>query len=157
MSKIYYKYNKETRIPVNDKLRVAVTRPCFRSVHSFLWKFASVLCKIGRGKYVEYLLVNENNEIVSKAEVVSWIPIFSFMPKNGYHIGPCNTVPKERGKGYYPYLLSRIIDDAPTEDYYMIVDESNTSSIRGVIKAGFEEIGRGLKNRWGQYVFSQKK
>lgn len=43
------------------------------------------------------------------------------------------------------------------KNLYMIVDENNMSIIRGVSKAGFIEIGRGCKNRFGQYVIVTNK
>lgn len=64
---------------------------------------------------------------------------FSFYERErGIHIGPCETIESERGKGFYPYRV-----------FYMIVDEKNISSIKGVEKVGFIPFGKGLKYRFG--------
>lgn len=75
------------------------------------------------------------------------------MPWSGIHIGPCRTVPEERGKGYYPYLLERIVGKNPQKEYYMIIDEKNLSSIREVEKVGFKRFAIG-KKRFGLYVIT---
>ena len=159
MSYIYYKHVNNTRFAIDGDFRVAVVNPWTKSRHSFLWKIMSIIfaenMRAG-AKFCEYQLINKNNKVVSKAELVSWIPIFKFMPRKAYHIGPCFTVPKERGKGFYPYLLNCIIADNPTAEFYMIVDESNLSSIKGIQKAGFVEIGRGYKDKYGFYRLFEK-
>ena len=159
MSYIYFKHLNDTRIAIDGDFRVAVVNQFAKSRHSFLWKIMSIIFAdniCSGGQFCEYQLINKNGEVVSKAELVSWIPIFKFMPRKAYHIGPCSTVPKERGKGFYPYLLNCIIANNPAAEYYMIVDESNLSSIKGVQKAGFVEVGRGYKDKLGFYRLSQK-
>lgn len=77
--------------------------------------------------------------------------------KLDYHIGPCTTLPAERGKGYYPMLLHAITSDLGKENnYYMIVEENNLPSLRGIAKAGFTRVGVGIKNKWGQYIIINK-
>lgn len=78
--------------------------------------------------------------------------MFKFIPNNGYHIGPCYTEPGHRGKGLYPLLLQHIMDDKPNTKFYMIIDENNIASIRGVRKVGFIEIAKGKKNILRQWV-----
>ena len=123
----------------------------FDSLHSFLW---SVETLIG-GTYLEYQLWR-GDKLVCKAEVVSWIPQFPFMPKNGLHVGPCFTMKEERGRGYYPYLLSEIVADNATKDCYMIVSPKNVSSTRGVEKAGFKPFATGFRTRFGRYVINKQ-
>lgn len=151
MVKIYYKHEMGGVVPAQPadeaNLRIVVRHPFMDTFHTFVWRAATFfLC----GTYCEWQLYR-NAKLVSTAEVISWIPIFRFMPCDGIHIGPCRTVPDERGKGYYPYLLRKIVESTE-KDCYMIVNETNQSSIRGVLKAGFVEIGRGYKNSKGLYV-----
>lgn len=42
------------------------------------------------------------------------------------------TMKDERGRGYYPYLLSKIVEDNPHKKCYMIVSPRNVPSTRGV-------------------------
>lgn len=55
----------------------------------------------------------------------------------------------------YPLLLQHIIDDYPDRDYYMIVDECNVASQRGINKVGFELFAKGHKSRFGRYVIDK--
>lgn len=100
--------------------------------------------------FFEYQILIDN-QIVSKCQVVGWLPIFPFMKRNGIHIGPCETIEKHRGKGVYPYLLNLIQRDFKNP-CFMIVDENNISSIKGVEKAGFKVFANGYKTKFGRYV-----
>lgn len=131
-----------------DNLCIKRIKPkVFGSLHSFLWSIETFF----GGTYVEYQLWR-GDKLVSKAEVVSWIPQFTFMPKTGLHIGPCVTVSDERGHGYYPYLLSHIVVDSFPKECFMIVSPNNLPSSRGVEKAGFRSFATGYKTRLGRYV-----
>ena len=135
------------QIKDNNALTVRHIRPeAWKSLHNFLWCFFSFFS----GCFKKYQLLHEEI-VVCVAEVVSWIPLFRFMPWGGIHIGPCRTIPEERGKGYYPYLLEKIVEENPEKEYYMIIDEKNLSSIRGVEKVGFKRFATGRK-RFGQYI-----
>jgi len=65
------------------------------------------------------------------------------MGKWDYEIGPCFTYPKFRGKGVYPQMLKYISSNVGAENsiFYMIVDETNLPSIKGIEKAGFQKCG----------------
>jgi len=59
-------------------------------------------------------------------------------------IGPCWTDDEYRGQGIYPSVLTRIIQNELKNDEavaYMIIKDTNTSSQRGVAKAGFTRTG----------------
>ena len=96
-----------------------------------------------------------------KCQVTRPIWFFKFVPNKNksYHIGPCETPVEYRGNGYYPYLLTYILNKdngGESYDYYMIINEKNIKSIRGVEKAGFTLWGFGRKKH-GQYVLSEIK
>ena len=48
-----------------------------------------------------------------------------------------------------------IIEEHPERDYYMIIDENNVSSQKGVAKVNFQRFAVGHKDRWGRYVIDQ--
>ena len=48
-----------------------------------------------------------------------------------------------------------IIEEHPERDYYMIIDENNVSSQKGVAKVNFRRFAVGHKDRWGRYVIDQ--
>jgi len=64
------------------------------------------------------------------------------MRKNDIHIGPCATDSKYRGQKIYPYVISRIVKDYSDANFYMIIDDKNISSQRGVYRAGFKKIAK---------------
>lgn len=133
---------------VDDDLVVKTIKPSiYNNKRKFIWKIFSLFT----GFYKEYNLYR-GDKFVARAEVVSWLPIFGFMPKKGVHIGPCQTVEDERGKGYYPYLISRIIQDMPNNEFYMMTRAANISSIRGIEKIGFVQMATGQKTKLGRYV-----
>ncbi len=134
-------------IPDEDRLHVESVKPPFQFNFHLIWRLSYVL----GGDYRIYKLFR-GEKIVCSAEIVTWIPQFGFMPFDGIQIGPCVTERDERGKGYYPYLLSQIIDKYPQKDFYMIIHETNIASVRGVQKLGFQRWARGGKNKLGLYV-----
>ena len=153
---VFYKFNTRSEEPLlkywEDDLVVKRVKPrMLSSLHAFLWTIETLFF----GSYVEYQLWR-GDKLVSKDDVVSWIPQFAFMPKNGIHIGPCYTMKDERGHGYYPYLLDKIVNDNSLNECFMIVSPSNTPSIRGIEKAGFEKYGFGRRTRLGIYVIENK-
>lgn len=117
------------------------------------WYFfvMSFLCRGFSRVFKEYDLIL-NGRIVSKAVLVSKVPIYRFLPSKGIHLCYCETVPDERGKGYYPLLLSYIQHDFHSGDLFMVVDENNAASLRGVEKAGFVKYGIGQKKNNGVFV-----
>ncbi len=132
---------------------------CFQgkrnALHTLLWRIST---RLNGGEYWFYKLVKDN-QTVSYAEVCTghWLFPFIGYSRRKYHIGPCFTIPEARGNGYYPMLLNEIINDLGNDkEYFMIVDDTNIASLRGVAKAGFTLIGKGRKNKVGQYVITEK-
>lgn len=95
-----------------------------------------------RGKAKIYYMTN-SDELMHTSYVVPQCNKFPFLGKNDYEIGPCFTYPKHRGKGIYPYVLRHICNSFGNSDttFYMIVDDANIASIKGIEKAGFIKYG----------------
>lgn len=93
--------------------------------------------------------VRSENEIIHISYVVPTCIKFPFMDRDNLEIGPCYTYPAFRGKGIYPKVLSEICRRRSSDIslFYMIVDETNLSSIKGIEKAGFVRCGLVRKNR----------
>ena len=124
--------------------------------------------QIGRKKYCYYQVMSflvrgfhrvfkeydvmSGNKVISKAVLISKVPTYVFLPKDGVHICYCETIPEARGKGFYPLLLSYIQNDMPEKEMYMIVKNTNISSIRGIEKAGFVKYAVGKKTNDGRFV-----
>ncbi|MFY9272949.1 MAG: hypothetical protein WAO37_08075, partial [Thermacetogeniaceae bacterium] len=56
----------------------------------------------------------------------------------------CETTPYARGQNIYPAVLSKIVNDikGSYKNIYISTTINNTSSQKGIIKAGFKEIQR---------------
>lgn len=126
--------------------------PPFNSIHNVLWHICSYL----RGScFYEYQILRDN-KVLSTAQLCPKLPIFAFINnRGGWHIGPCMTINEERGKGFYPLLLQYIIDEHPERKYYMIIDENNISSQKGVEKLNFQLFAVGHKDSFGRYVIDR--
>lgn len=144
---LYFRYNSLNKIVIPDSIdgRIECKKVgMFHDIHSFLWNILG-------GRLKEYRII-KNKKIVCYARVVNKIFFFPFMGSSGLHIGPCATAESERGKGLYPYLLQHIIQENKGKDFYMIVNESNVSSIKGVVKAGFTPYAKGYKTFFNRYI-----
>lgn len=94
---------------------------------------------ISKGKYKIYY-VRDGNLVIHTSYCISKCYKFPFMKNNDIHIGPCETSSAYRGRGIYPNVLLRIICDNQNSDFYMIIDDKNISSQKGVSKVGFKKI-----------------
>jgi len=102
-----------------------------------------VLFRIITHGEAKIVFVANGEDLVHTSYVIPKCSKFPFLGKWDYEIGPCFTSPKYRGKGIYPAVLRYICRNFGTEKsvFYMIVDESNQPSIRGIEKAGFVKCG----------------
>lgn len=106
-----------------------------------------------RGKY-RIIYVKDNNKIIHYSYIIPKNFRFQHMShKNSFQIGPCFTDEFYRGQVIYSYVLTYIIERFSDKGrrFYMIVDEKNFSSQRGIIKAGFIEAGIVYKDILGIY------
>lgn len=107
-----------------------------------------------KGKAKIYFVLSENDEVVHTSFVIPKCNKFGYLGKHDLSIGPCFTMASHRGKGIYPAVLKAICDEYKSEgiDFYMVVAEDNTPSVRGIEKAGFVKCGQveisGLTKRY---------
>lgn len=108
---------------------------------------------ISHNKASIYFIKDEKG-IVHSSYVIEKCCKFPFMKKDDIEIGPCYTRKDMRGKGIYPSVLNYIIQTELTEHNfaYMIVEENNSSSLRGIQKLGFINIGNLKKDIFKNYV-----
>ena len=111
-----------------------------RKIKTILSRFMFQILTLGKAKI---FYVRNDSELIHTSYVIPKCLKFTFMNKNDYEIGPCFTYPKHRGKGIYPKLLRSICHCVGSKDtvFYMIVDEKNVASIKGIEKAGFTKCG----------------
>lgn len=124
--------------------------PTFSDVIKKKTKFSDFIWRIITfNNYVLFIVKDSDNITIHSSAKIGRCYKFNFLGKNSYEIGPCFTSKEWRGKGIYPYVLMQIISDCPDFDYYMFIDETNLSSIRGVEKVGFKAIGKIKRLKFG--------
>lgn len=65
------------------------------------------------------------------------------MPPRNQYLWDFVTLPQCRGRGIYPRLLQSILlAESETERFWIGHDFENIASARGIIKAGFQQVGR---------------
>lgn len=107
--------------------------------------------------YYKYAIIDEESgDEIAHTHISKNLPHFDFIYRlgGGYHIGPDFTHPKYRGRGFHPYILTYVIKDIlKSEPYiyiYICVSQENTSSIKGIERAGFFFTGL-MQHRELQY------
>lgn len=117
-----------------------------KCVKAFLVRAMFAILTFGKAKI---FYVCESGEVAHTSYVVPRCLKFPFLKKGDFEIGPCHTEVSHRGKGLYPMALNAIVHSAGSKgtEFYMIVDESNAASIRGIEKAGFTRCGTVKVNR----------
>ena len=111
-----------------------ITSKIFGFKEALMWNVACM------GRIKAYSLY-KGDDLVHCSYVVRGKFKFPFLEKNDIEIGPSWTKEAFRGRGYYPYALSRIIENELHDGgtAYMIVNNENVSSQHGIAKVGFRK------------------
>ena len=120
---------------------------------SLMWNIACL------GRVWHYYITDASGKRIHSSFVVRGKSKFTFVGERDIEIGPCETDPDYRGHNIYPYVLSHIIEEELDEKgkAYMVVDDDNPASIRGILKAGFRPTGDIITvNRLKQYRITGK-
>lgn len=113
-----------------------------KSMKTFLTR--SMFYVLSRGDFSIYYVTEEDRGRPIHTSYVSGPGgKFPFMEKGDIHIGPCYTAPDYRGRGIYRKVLRAIHGDhcSHCKRAYMIVDEENLPSIKGIEAAGLRHTG----------------
>lgn len=103
------------------------------------------------GRYQKMVVLNAEGAIVHTSRVIGKCYKFPFLSKHSAEIGPCATAKEYRGRGIYPMVLKHVLAHGGYSEYYMLVHDTNTASIRGIEKAGFVRIGQ-VQKRHGRWI-----
>ena len=112
-----------------------------KSLQLFLLRLYFVILSLGKF-WIFYCNEKENNLVHTSYVVHSRIK-FPFIQKNGFEIGPCFTAEFFRGQGIYRNVLKKITSDKTFQgcSFFMIVDDNNIPSKKGIVASGFEQVG----------------
>ena len=128
-----------------------------KNLKSALVRLSFWLMTFGKAKL--YYISSPSGKIMHTSYVLPKCLKFSFFNKGDYCIGPCVTYPEFRGRGIYPTVLNLICqsDNYPDDTvFYIIVSDTNTPSVRGIEKAGFELCGKVRKTRFLKRYFMER-
>ena len=150
--KLLYSYKKnihsqnEKRLTTHDVKIFTPTIPKL-ILPGEIWDLKKILTRlffqiISKGKAKIYY-ISDGDKIKHTSYVVPKCFKFTFLGESDYEIGPCYTYSQYRGQGLYPMVLRSICDSLGNigTTFFMIVDDSNISSVRGIEKAGFVICG----------------
>jgi len=90
-------------------------------------------------------LVYINGECIHRARVkkdtliVSIFNVFKFnAPQQSIIVDYCKTAEHCRGKGIFTKVLTKIAEDYPKDDHYIVIKKNNIPSLKAALSAGFE-------------------
>ena len=149
MKYLYKKSRSNENVPVQDDLKIEIMTPTIRnltlkeeqkSIKLLVVRIIFWVLTMGKARLY---ICRKGGKLVHTSYVIPKCCKFPFLSNVDYEIGPCMTYPAFRGKGYYPMMLRYISSTVGTEKtvFYMIVDEDNIASIKGIEKAGFQRCG----------------
>ena len=156
MSNYLYKYsanNLKSKIDNNYEVLVfkpTLQNPFFKDYCNSIKSFFVYLYWLFISKFsLAIYYVKDGDKIIHTSFVTGKSIKFDFMNEADLHIGPCITDVNYRGLGIYPKVLNTIIKDyySTQKALYIIIEDSNISSIKGACKAGFSKIGKINKYR----------
>ncbi len=160
MRPVDFLYRKKRKdLPYNESLQIYCAVPfshgCWlgklpaERISLKTWLTRAWFKIITRGNLSIYYTTNSDGAITHTSYVVGKCFKFPFLNENDYEIGPCFTHPQYRGQGIYPMVLDYITQTKNGNHFYMLVHPTNTPSIRGIEKAGFNKIGKVKKTKIG--------
>ncbi len=113
-----------------------------KSIKTFLVRILFYVQSKGNFR-IYYVREDRENTPIHTSYVCGASRKFPFMEREDIHIGPCHTAPDHRGKGIYRKVLRAIHTEScgKFKRAYMIVDEENLPSIKGIEAAGLTHVG----------------
>lgn len=96
-------------------------------------------------------LIKIKNEIAHISFIFKHIYLLKLLNKKGPVIGDCRTIKKFRGMSLYPYTINRIAKEvlkSNNKEVFIIVNQDNQNSIKGIEKAYFKKIAAINSYRW---------
>jgi hypothetical protein len=111
-----------------------------------------------KGKKIYF--IKEKEVLIHSSFLFDKLNILRLIQKKGPAIGDCYTNPDYRGNSIYPFVISYISNETLLEnkikEVFIIVNNNNRSSIRGVEKAGFEKVAKIKAKRWLLFYFKKE-
>lgn len=103
--------------------------------------------------------VMDKNILVHESYLFKKVFLLKSINESGPVIGDCYTNKAFRGQSIYPIVINSIAKKLLTNDYkkvFVIVNQSNMSSIKGIEKAGFSKLASIKATRWLWFYFKRR-
>ena len=89
----------------------------------------------------KYFIVN-NGVTIHQSFLFSKLHLLQLIGKKGPAIGECQTIQEYKGKSIYPFVINHIATEILNQnkfhEVFIVVNSNNSSSIKGIEKAGFK-------------------
>lgn len=95
--------------------------------------------------------IKEENIVVHTSYLYDTVFLLKLVKKNGPVIGDCYTKTNYRGQSIYPQVINKIASETlkkGIQDVFIVVNQDNMSSIKGIEKAGFSKFASIKGTRW---------
>jgi len=110
----------------------------------------------GRKKY----FIIENGQIIHSSLLFRKLNVLRLVSEKGPAIGDCVTIPEYKGKSIYPFVIRQIAAEIllskQSKKVFILVHPENTSSIRGIEKAGFRLLAKITAKRFFLFYYDVK-
>jgi len=120
----------------------------FKSFPEFGFDYKKTHVNSNRTKYI----ISEGGILVHESTVFNRLFLLRLIDEKGPAIGDCYTNEHYRGRSIYPSMLNKLAEELLIaqrhKEIFVVVDHDNTSSIRGIEKAGFKLHSKIETNRY---------
>ena len=103
--------------------------------------------------------IKEGNTLVHVSYLYDSVFLLKLLEKNGPVIGDCHTNRQFRGQSIYPKVINKIALETLREGFkevFIVVNPENSSSIKGIEKAGFIKFASVKGTRWLWFYFKKQ-
>jgi len=95
--------------------------------------------------------IRESDKLIHVSYLYDNIFLLKLVNKNGPVIGDCYTNKQYRGQSIYPQVINKIALETlkqGIQEVFIVVNQENISSIKGIEKAGFNKFAAIKGRRW---------
>jgi hypothetical protein len=139
MKKIVSKFWKSFKIIKIDVVIYQITNQDIFSFPDVEFQIQTELISRGNKKY----FIEDKGVLVHQSFLFNTVFILRLIREKGPAIGDCFTHPAYRGKLIYPFVIhaiaKEVLQNAKNKAVFIVVNQDNLSSIKGIEKAGFKK------------------
>ena len=95
--------------------------------------------------------IQDASKTVHKSYLFDSVYLLKSINKSGPVIGDCHTHKEYRGQAIYPFVINKIakeVIETKGKEVYIVVDQNNLNSIKGIEKSGFSKLASIKAKRW---------